>query len=216
MFLPSAFLAGAPAYRAICEGRGFCWLRLFASLVLFAVAGGSQGQGEVDRVGHGGVLSFGEALSPLVEGKTLPYSKARHERTDGRRAPTRTQNTSRSGAPERSHPAQTQMARRLADLEKTMPGNVRMLNIQPFVTGKNQVVLSLQVGSEGPEPLAPKKMDREVMVEAALLPGQTEIFHLPDYRVYPVLLPAHQRKQIQLYSRILPKPPLVFPHQAAG
>ena len=41
----------------------------------------------------------------------------------------------------------------LADLEKTMPPNVRMLNIQPYVTGKNQIVLSLQVGSEGPEPV---------------------------------------------------------------
>jgi len=41
----------------------------------------------------------------------------------------------------------------LADLEKTMPPNVRMLNIQPYVTGRNQVVLSLQVGSEGPEPV---------------------------------------------------------------
>jgi len=40
-----------------------------------------------------------------------------------------------------------------ADLEKTMPGNVRMLNIQPFVTGRNQVVLSLQVGAESPEPV---------------------------------------------------------------
>ena len=41
----------------------------------------------------------------------------------------------------------------LADLEKTMPANVKMLNIQPYVTGRNQVVLSLQVGSEGPEPV---------------------------------------------------------------
>ena len=41
----------------------------------------------------------------------------------------------------------------LADLEKTMPANVRMLNIQPYISGRNQVVLSLQVGSEGPEPV---------------------------------------------------------------
>jgi type IV pilus assembly protein PilN len=41
----------------------------------------------------------------------------------------------------------------LADLEKTMPANVKMLNIQPYVTGRNQIVLSLQVGSEGPEPV---------------------------------------------------------------
>src|ERR1035441_4563770 len=35
----------------------------------------------------------------------------------------------------------------LADLEKTMPANVKMLNIQPYVSGRNQVILSLQVGS---------------------------------------------------------------------
>jgi len=40
----------------------------------------------------------------------------------------------------------------LADLEKTMPPNVKMLNIQPYVTGKNQITLNLQVGAEGPEP----------------------------------------------------------------
>jgi type IV pilus assembly protein PilN len=39
----------------------------------------------------------------------------------------------------------------LADLEKTMPANVKMLNIQPYVTGRNQISLSLQVGAEGPE-----------------------------------------------------------------
>ena len=41
----------------------------------------------------------------------------------------------------------------LADLEKTMPANVKMLNIQPYVTGRNQISLSLQVGAEAPEPV---------------------------------------------------------------
>jgi len=41
----------------------------------------------------------------------------------------------------------------LADLEKTMPANVKVLNIQPYVTGRNQMTLSLQVGSESPEPV---------------------------------------------------------------
>ena len=41
----------------------------------------------------------------------------------------------------------------LADLEKTMPPNVKVLNIQPYVTGRNQMTLSLQVGSESPEPV---------------------------------------------------------------
>ena len=39
----------------------------------------------------------------------------------------------------------------LADMEKTMPPNVKVLNIQPYVSGKNQITLNLQVGSEGPE-----------------------------------------------------------------
>jgi len=38
----------------------------------------------------------------------------------------------------------------LADLEATMPPNVKMLNIQPYVTGKDQIVLNLQVGAESP------------------------------------------------------------------
>jgi len=41
----------------------------------------------------------------------------------------------------------------LADMEKTMPPNVKMLNIQPYVTGKSQITLNLEVGSEGPEPV---------------------------------------------------------------
>jgi Tfp pilus assembly protein PilN len=41
----------------------------------------------------------------------------------------------------------------LADLEKTMPPSVKVLNIQPYVTGRNQVVLSLQVGSESDQPV---------------------------------------------------------------
>jgi type IV pilus assembly protein PilN len=41
----------------------------------------------------------------------------------------------------------------LADMEKTMPPNVKILNIQPYVTGRNQITLNLQVGSEAPEPV---------------------------------------------------------------
>ncbi len=41
----------------------------------------------------------------------------------------------------------------LADLEKTMPANVKVLNIQPYVTANNEVTLNLQVGSDGPEPV---------------------------------------------------------------
>jgi type IV pilus assembly protein PilN len=41
--------------------------------------------------------------------------------------------------------------RLLADLEKTLPPNVRVLNIRPYVTGKNQITLDLMVGAEGPD-----------------------------------------------------------------
>jgi len=43
--------------------------------------------------------------------------------------------------------------RLLADLEKVMPPNVRVLQIRPFVTVKNQITLDLNVGAEGPEPV---------------------------------------------------------------
>jgi Tfp pilus assembly protein PilN len=41
--------------------------------------------------------------------------------------------------------------RLLADLEKTLPHNVRVLNIRPYVTGKGQITLDLMVGAEAPE-----------------------------------------------------------------
>jgi type IV pilus assembly protein PilN len=41
----------------------------------------------------------------------------------------------------------------LADLEKTMPAKVKVLNIRPYVTGKNQVTLDMQVGAESAEPV---------------------------------------------------------------
>jgi type IV pilus assembly protein PilN len=41
--------------------------------------------------------------------------------------------------------------RLLADLEKVMPPNVRVLNIRPYVSGKRQVTLDLTVGAENPD-----------------------------------------------------------------
>jgi hypothetical protein len=41
--------------------------------------------------------------------------------------------------------------RLLSDLEKTMPHNVRVLQIRPYVTDKNQITLDLMVGAESPE-----------------------------------------------------------------
>jgi len=71
----------------------------------------------------------------------------------------------------------------LADLEKTMPANVKMLNIQPYVTGRNQVVLSLQVGSEGPEPVIQfyKKLE-----SSDLFGGVTQNIYQPPSQAEPL------------------------------
>jgi Tfp pilus assembly protein PilN len=45
--------------------------------------------------------------------------------------------------------------RLMADLEKTMPPNVRVLNIRPYLTGRNQITLELMVGSESGEAVLP-------------------------------------------------------------
>ena len=45
--------------------------------------------------------------------------------------------------------------RLLSDLEKVMPPNVRVLNIRPYVTGKNQITLDLTVGAESPDAILP-------------------------------------------------------------
>ena len=41
----------------------------------------------------------------------------------------------------------------LADLEKTLPHNVKVLTVRPYVSGPNQITLELMVGAEGPEPV---------------------------------------------------------------
>jgi type IV pilus assembly protein PilN len=71
----------------------------------------------------------------------------------------------------------------LADLEKTMPANVKMLNIQPYVTGRNQVILSLQVGSEGPEPVIQfyKALER-----SDLFGGVTQNIYQPPSQAEPL------------------------------
>jgi len=45
--------------------------------------------------------------------------------------------------------------RLLSDLEKVMPPNVRVLNIRPYVSGKNQITLDLTVGAESPDAVNP-------------------------------------------------------------
>ncbi|HXK05823.1 MAG TPA: hypothetical protein VMS37_25705 [Verrucomicrobiae bacterium] len=41
----------------------------------------------------------------------------------------------------------------LADLEKTLPGNVKVINIRPFISGQGQITLDMLVGAEGPKPV---------------------------------------------------------------
>ena len=71
----------------------------------------------------------------------------------------------------------------LADLEKTMPANVKMLNIQPYVTGRNQVVLSLQVGSEGPEPVI---VFYKALERSDLFGGVTQNIYQPPSQAEPL------------------------------
>src|SRR5262249_36324841 len=41
----------------------------------------------------------------------------------------------------------------LADLEKALPHNVKVINIRPFVSGKGEVTLDMLVGADGPRPV---------------------------------------------------------------
>ncbi|HTS66776.1 MAG TPA: hypothetical protein VMH28_32350 [Candidatus Acidoferrales bacterium] len=43
--------------------------------------------------------------------------------------------------------------RLLADLEKTLPANVKVINIRPFISGQGQITLDMLVGSESPKPV---------------------------------------------------------------
>jgi type IV pilus assembly protein PilN len=40
-----------------------------------------------------------------------------------------------------------------ADLEQTLPHNVRLISIRPFVNAQNQITLEMNVGAESPEPI---------------------------------------------------------------
>jgi hypothetical protein len=71
----------------------------------------------------------------------------------------------------------------LADLEKAMPANVKMLNIQPYVTGRNQVILSLQVGSEGPEPVI---LFYKALEGSDLFGGVTQNIYQPPSQAEPL------------------------------
>jgi type IV pilus assembly protein PilN len=43
--------------------------------------------------------------------------------------------------------------RLFSDLEKVMPGNVRLINVRPYLTAGNEVQLDMVVGAQSPEPV---------------------------------------------------------------
>jgi hypothetical protein len=72
----------------------------------------------------------------------------------------------------------------LADLEKTMPAKVKVLNVRPYVSGKNQVTLDMLVGAESAEPVIDlyKAMENSplfgaVTQQSYLPPSQAEPLH---------------------------------------
>jgi Tfp pilus assembly protein PilN len=70
-----------------------------------------------------------------------------------------------------------------ADLEKTMPVNVKVLNIQPYVTGRNQVVLSLQVGSDSDLPV---NKFYETLENSDLFGGVLQSIYQPPTQAEPL------------------------------
>jgi hypothetical protein len=72
----------------------------------------------------------------------------------------------------------------LADLEQTMPAKVKVLNIRPYLSGKNQVTLDMLVGAESAEPVIDlyKAMENSplfgaVSQQSYLPPSQAEPLH---------------------------------------
>jgi type IV pilus assembly protein PilN len=75
-----------------------------------------------------------------------------------------------------------------ADLEKTLPHNVRIISVRPSVNAQNQVALDMVVGSEAPEPvigllktLQDSPLFGSVYLHSALPPSQTNPLY--QYRV---------------------------------
>lgn len=75
--------------------------------------------------------------------------------------------------------------RMLADLEKTLPHNVRLVSVRPSANAQNQITLDMVVAAESPEPVIEllKKLEMSPLFGAAYLhstlpPSQNE----PMYR----------------------------------
>lgn len=71
----------------------------------------------------------------------------------------------------------------LADLEKTLPHNVKVLTVRPYVSGPNQITLELMVGAEGPEPVIQLYKSLEGAPEFG---GVTQQSYLPPSQAEPL------------------------------
>ena len=73
--------------------------------------------------------------------------------------------------------------RLLADLEKVMPPNVRVLNVRPYLTGRNQVTLDLMVGAESGDAVIPLYTSLE---SSPLFGGVFQISYQPPSQAEPL------------------------------
>lgn len=70
-----------------------------------------------------------------------------------------------------------------ADLEKTLPPNVRLINIRPQVVSENQVYLEMTVGAESPQPV----VDFFVRLESSEVFGATTLYtFMPPSQTEPL------------------------------
>ena len=73
--------------------------------------------------------------------------------------------------------------RLLNDLEKTMPHNVRVLQIRPYLNEKNQITLDLMVGAESPEPV---NNLYEAVEKSPLFGGLLQLSNAPPTQAEPL------------------------------
>lgn len=73
--------------------------------------------------------------------------------------------------------------RLLADLEKTLPPNVKVLNIRPYVTGRNQVTLDMMVGADTGDAVIPLYKNLET---SAMFGGVMQLNYQPPTQAEPL------------------------------